>query len=158
MYHLFYEARSSRCDDLHSDTTTLTCPRVPHTIGNEGRTTGCMPRHRRLTTARAEWYRAVQSGSNGGTLAKHSSHILELARKGAQHRLEELQAEIAALRRDFPVLAERTGAALGTAVGRTEANVKRTVKRGRTMSAAARKAVSERMTKYWAARRAGKKK
>ena len=90
-------------------------------------------------------------------MAKHSSHILELARKGAQHRLEELQAEIAALKRDFPELAARTGAALGSAVGRTEREVKRTVKRGRTMSAAARKAVSERMKKYWAARRKAKR-
>jgi len=91
-------------------------------------------------------------------MAKHSSHILELARKGAQHRLAELQAEMAALRRNFPDLAERAGAALGTAVGKTEAEVKRTIRRGRTMSAAARKAVSARMKKYWAARRVGRKK
>jgi hypothetical protein len=90
-------------------------------------------------------------------MAKHSSHILELARKGAQHRLEELQAEIATLKKDFPGLAERTGAAIGATVARTEAKVKRTVSRGRRMSAAARKAVSERMKKYWAARRADKK-
>jgi hypothetical protein len=90
-------------------------------------------------------------------MAKHSSHILELARKGAHHRLQELQAEIAALRRHFPGLAERAGSAIGTTVGRTEAGIKRTVTRGRRMSAAARKAVSERMKKYWAARRPGKK-
>lgn len=90
-------------------------------------------------------------------MAKHSSHILELARKGAQHRLEELQAEIAALKRNFPGLAERAGAAVSTVVGRTEVEVKGTVTRGRRMSAAARKAVSERMKKYWAARRTGKK-
>jgi hypothetical protein len=90
-------------------------------------------------------------------MAKHSSHILDLARKGAQHRLEELQAEIASLKRNFPGLAERAGAAIGTTVGRTEAEVKRTVTRGRRMSAAARKAVSARMKKYWATRRTGKK-
>ena len=93
----------------------------------------------------------------GGRLAKHSSHILELARKGAEQRIKELQAEIAALREDFPGLAERAGAALGTTVGRTEATVKRIVLRRRRMSAAARKAVSERMKKYWAARRKAKK-
>jgi hypothetical protein len=32
-------------------------------------------------------------------MAKHSSHILELARKGAKHRYRELRAEIAALRK-----------------------------------------------------------
>lgn len=91
-------------------------------------------------------------------MPRHSSHILELARKGAQHRLQELRAEIDALVRDFPHLAEQAGAAIGTAVGRTEAELRRDVRRGRTMSAAARKAVSDRMKRYWAARRAGRKK
>lgn len=86
-------------------------------------------------------------------MAKHSSHILELARKGAETRLQELRAEIAALIKDFPHLAEQAGTAIGTAVGRTEAEVRRRVRRGRTMSAAARKANSARMKKYWAARR-----
>jgi hypothetical protein len=90
-------------------------------------------------------------------MAKHSSHILELARKGAETRLQELRAEIAALIKDFPHLAEQAGTAIGTAVGRTEAEVRRRVRRGRTMSAAARKAVSARMKKYWAARRRAKK-
>jgi len=90
-------------------------------------------------------------------MAKHSPHILELARKGAQHRLEELQAEMTALRRHFPDLAERAGRALGTAVGKAEAELNRTRRRSRNMSAAARKAVSERMKRYWAARRAKKK-
>ena len=91
-------------------------------------------------------------------MAKHSSQILELARKGAEYRYRELKAEVAALVRDFPHLAERAGTALGRATGRAEATVKRTVRRGRGMSAAARKAVSERMKAYWAARRAAKKK
>jgi hypothetical protein len=86
-------------------------------------------------------------------MPKHSSHILELARKGAETRLQELRAEIAALVKDFPHLAEQAGTAIGTAVGRTEAEVRRGVRRSRTMSAAARKAVSERMQKYWAGRR-----
>jgi hypothetical protein len=65
---------------------------------------------------------------------------------------------MAALRKDFPDLAERAGAVLGTTVGRAEAKAKRTIRRGRGMSAAARKAVSERMKKYWAERRNAKKK
>jgi hypothetical protein len=84
---------------------------------------------------------------------KHSSDFLELAKRGAQERYRELKAEMAALVKDFPHLAEKAGTALGTAVGRTEAGVRRGVRRGRTMSAAARKAVSARMKKYWAARR-----
>jgi hypothetical protein len=86
-------------------------------------------------------------------MPKHSSHILELARRGALERYRELKAELAALVKEFPHLAEQAGTAIGTAVGRTEAGVRRGVRRGRTMSAAARKVVSERMKKYWAARR-----
>jgi hypothetical protein len=90
-------------------------------------------------------------------MPQHSSHILELAKRGAQERYRELKAEMAALVKDFPHLAEQAGTAIGTAVGRTEAGVRRGVRRGRTMSAAARRAVSERMKKYWAARRKGEK-
>lgn len=41
-------------------------------------------------------------------MPRHSSSLLELARRGAQHRYTELQAEIAALVRQFPDL--RSGA------------------------------------------------
>lgn len=105
-----------------------------------------------------EFAASAKMERNGGLMARHSSHILELARRGAEHRLAELRAEITALIKDFPHLAERAGTAVGTTVGRTEAQVTRTVRRGRTMSAAARKAVSERMKKYWAAKRTGRKK
>ena len=94
-------------------------------------------------------------------MAKHSSHILDMARKGAEHRYEELRAEIASLVRHFPHLANRAGRRLSRAVARgrdvirTEAPKAR--RRARKMSAAARKAVSERMKKYWAARRHAKK-
>ena len=44
-------------------------------------------------------------------MAKHSSHILALARKGAEHRYEELQAEIAALVKSFPQVAKKAGKA-----------------------------------------------
>jgi len=91
-------------------------------------------------------------------MPKHSSQILALARKGAEHRYAELRAEIAALIKDFPHLTETAGIAIGRTVGRTEARVRRGMRRGRSMSAAARKAVSERMTRYWAARRKALKK
>jgi len=54
-------------------------------------------------------------------MARHPSQILELARKGAKHRYEEPKAEIAALVKDFPHLAEQAATALGRAVGKTEA-------------------------------------
>jgi hypothetical protein len=94
-------------------------------------------------------------------MAKHSSHILEMARKGAEHRYDELTAEIAALVKHFPHLAARTNRQLSQAVSRSraalEAEAPKARRRVRKMSAAARKAVSQRMKKYWAARRKTKK-
>jgi hypothetical protein len=90
-------------------------------------------------------------------MAKHSSHILEMARKGAEHRYQELQAEIAALVKHFPHVARRAGRQISTVVARgraiAEAEAPRVRRRARKMSAAARRAVSARMKKYWAARR-----
>jgi dsDNA-specific endonuclease/ATPase MutS2 len=90
-------------------------------------------------------------------MAQHSSHILEMARKGAEHRYDELKAEIASLVKHFPHLTARAakGVASVAAKGRTaiDAEVTQVRRRARQMSAAARKAVSRRMKKYWATRR-----
>jgi hypothetical protein len=93
-------------------------------------------------------------------MAKHPSHILELARKGAEHRYRELKAEIAALRTYFPELtrASRVKQPQIDVSSEPAALIDRPRRRRRWMSPAARKAVSRRMTKYWAARRAGRKK
>ncbi len=94
-------------------------------------------------------------------MAKHSSQILEMARKGAEHRYDELKAEIVELTKSFPHLARRTGGQVSRAVGRGRAIVvaeaPRARRRIRKMSAATRKAVSVRMKKYWAARRKAKR-
>ena len=63
-----------------------------------------------------------------------------LARLGARARLEELRREEAAIRRAFPDLVRGSAAA-------------RPRRRRGKMSASARKAVSDRMKKYWARRR-----
>ena len=81
-------------------------------------------------------------------MAKHAAHILEMARKGAEHKHDELTAEIATLIRHFPHLG------VGTKEGAPTAGALR--QRRKPMSAAAKKAVSERMKKYWAKRRASK--
>jgi hypothetical protein len=90
-------------------------------------------------------------------MAKHSSHILDMARKGAEHRYEELKAETAALVKNFPHLAKKAGRQISGTVSRgvalAEAETPKVRRRVRKMSAAARKAVSDRMKKYWAARR-----
>lgn len=77
--------------------------------------------------------------------------LRRLARLGAMARLEQLRAEEAAIRSEFP---ELFGRGRREQVGNGEA---RASTRGRKpMSASARKAVSERMRKYWAERRKAK--
>jgi hypothetical protein len=81
----------------------------------------------------------------GTTLS--SQRLRELARAGAEVALQRLRAEIVAIERTFPELA----------LPRKRRAIRRSLKEvtGRTyrMSAAARKAVSERMKRYWAGRR-----
>ena len=83
----------------------------------------------------------------------NQDQLRRLARLGAVARLEQLRQEEAAIRAEFPELFGR---------GRRADNGKpadSTPARGRrrsAMSAANRKAVSERMRKYWAERRKAK--
>jgi hypothetical protein len=96
--------------------------------------------------------------------------LRRLARLGAARRLEELRQEEAAIRAAFPDLEDgggprrgrrgrpagrRAAAAEAPAAGAAAAAKK--TRRGRyKMSAAQKRAVSERMKKYWAARRKAK--
>ena len=82
-------------------------------------------------------------------MPKHSSHILELAKRGAEHRYQELKAELASLVKWFPHL---RGTSSSPVVAPVE-TVKVRRRRRRKMSAAGRKAVSERMKKMWAEKR-----
>jgi hypothetical protein len=75
-----------------------------------------------------------------------------MARQGAEETLKRLRAEIIAIERTFPELA------LPLRRRQVRRAVEETRRRTRTMSAAARKAVSERMKKYWAERRKAQKK
>jgi hypothetical protein len=87
--------------------------------------------------------------------------LQRLARLGAQARIEELKREEDSIRRAFPDLfGGRRGrrgrrAAGAQASDGAIATGQRKRKRGR-MSAAARRAVSARMKKYWAERRKSK--
>jgi hypothetical protein len=77
-----------------------------------------------------------------------------LARLGAVARLEQLHQEEAAIRSEFPELFGRGRRAAAVTV---EKPAKRKRARNRKpMTAAQKKAVSERMRKYWAERRKGK--
>ena len=70
--------------------------------------------------------------------------LRELARAGAEEALKRLRGEISAIERTFPELA--TGEQRRAAVKEVKAGTRR-------MSAAAKKAVSQRMKRYWAERR-----
>lgn len=87
------------------------------------------------------------------------------ARLGAMRRLEDIRAEEAAIRAAFPELfsgdrpAPRVAKTAKAAASSPAAPEKVAAKKARkrsTMSPAMRKAVSERMKKYWAGRRKAK--
>ena len=93
--------------------------------------------------------------------------LRQLARVGAQRRLEELRQEEAAIRAAFPDLDDtsrprrgrrgrppgRSAEATATARGAAATDGRTRRRRRKPMSAAQKRAVSERMKKYWAARR-----
>jgi hypothetical protein len=85
-------------------------------------------------------------------MAKHSTDFLTWARRGAEARWNELQSELASLARAFPDLATRRGRKRTTSTAAATDSAPRRRKRSK-MTAAQRKAVGERMKKYWAARR-----
>jgi len=90
-------------------------------------------------------------------MPKHSTDILTWARRGAEARWNELQTELASLKKAFPDIAtaRRTAARSARGVADMLDPVPRRRKRSK-MSAAQKKAVSVRMKKYWAARRKAK--
>ena len=94
-------------------------------------------------------------------LPRHSSHILDMARKGAQYRYEELKAEIASLLRRFPQL-RRAAAGISAAVAQSRrtlgARSKPVVRKHRRLSAAARQKIRQAQLRRWAKVRAGAKK
>jgi hypothetical protein len=76
-----------------------------------------------------------------------TDRLRELARIGAEETLKRLRAEIIAIERTFPELGlpQRRRA--------VRRKFQRTANRTRRWSGAARKAVSDRMKRYWAQRR-----
>jgi hypothetical protein len=76
-----------------------------------------------------------------------AERLRELARAGAEQAVKELRAEIIAIDRTFPELK------LPQARRAMKRSVNEATRRTRRMSAAARKAVSTRMKRYWAERR-----
>ena len=97
-------------------------------------------------------------------MPRHPSHILEFAKRGAEARLRELVNEAKNLIGLFPHLRDSfdkdelpVSFILKKGVGRVTKKQAQGRRRRRKMTAAARKAVSDRMKKFWAAKRKAKK-
>lgn len=92
--------------------------------------------------------------------ALNGDDLRRLAALGAQRRLDEIRREETAIRQAFPELFRARG--VRGVEARTPATAPAARKAGRRgrkrMSSAERKAVSERMRKYWAERRKAKDK
>jgi len=80
--------------------------------------------------------------------------LQQLARRGARAVVDELEREVMLIKRAFPDLFGGRGR--GRKASRGGAAGAGGPRKRRGMSAAARKAVSERMKKYWAERRKAK--
>jgi hypothetical protein len=98
-------------------------------------------------------------------MARHSSHILELARRGAEARFRELIDELKMLSTSFPHLRDaidrdelpvRFLMRQGRDKARAKASGSR--RRRRQWSVAARRAAAARMKAFWAERKAAKAK
>ena len=90
----------------------------------------------------------------------HGLDLKGLARRGAMARLAELQAESAAILKEFPELRRAGSKGIAYTDDATTILPSRSSRRRRgrpPMSTAQRKAVSVRMKKYWAARRKAKR-
>ena len=87
-----------------------------------------------------------------GTSGLSAERLRELARGGAEAVLKQLRAEIIAIERTFPELA------LSSKRHAVRKAFEKARKRVRSMTEAEKKAVSERMKKYWAERRKAKAK
>jgi hypothetical protein len=95
-------------------------------------------------------------------MARHSSHILELAKRGAQARLQDLVQEAKLLLQLFPDVRDsfdKDELPLSFIIAKGSGRLtKRNIVRGkRRLSAEQRQAISERMKKYWTAKRKGQK-
>jgi hypothetical protein len=79
--------------------------------------------------------------------------LKEYARLGAQARVDQLHAELADIYRAFPGLRARRGRGAAARSATVAGDTAAPRRRKRTMTAAQKREVSQRMKRYWAARR-----
>jgi hypothetical protein len=91
-------------------------------------------------------------------MAKHPSYILEMARKGAEHKYDELKAELAALVKHFPHLRGSRASRPFPPVAPAQAVLPAAAPRNdrRKLSAAARRKISVAQKARWAKQKATK--
>lgn len=82
------------------------------------------------------------------------TELIRLARTGAAHRLAELQAEMAAIRRQFPGITTAASSQPEAQSDRSQPRKRR--RRRNNISPEGRKRISEMMKKRWAERRKAK--
>ena len=93
-------------------------------------------------------------------MPRHASHLLSLARKGAEHRYDELKAELAALLRQFPGLvgrSRRSGRQPVDVSAEPAATIDRKPRKRRRFSAATRAKMAAAQKRRWAKRKSRKK-
>ena len=91
-------------------------------------------------------------------MPKRSSHILDMARKGAEHRYQELKGELALLLKHFPHVAGQFARLSSVANSGRPAAAGSAKPKRRTLSAKARKAISDAQKARWAKQKAAAKK
>ena len=100
-------------------------------------------------------YSHTLAAVHSSAMANHSQTILELARRGAQHRYEELQKELGALVRQFPdltrgVRAMATRGRRGMQSAAAEIQIQAPARKRRKMPAAARAKIAAAQRARWA--------
>jgi len=93
-------------------------------------------------------------------MPRHPTHLLSLARKGAEHRYDELKEELAALLRQFPGLvrrSRRSGRQPVDVSAERAATFDRKPRKRRRFSAATRAKMAAAQKRRWAKRKSRKK-
>jgi len=127
-------------------------PRIPRRKGpRDGRRGKRGATTWKATRSRSRKVSIAGSGRIGSARDISDAELRELARAGAQRRVLEFRDELVRMARAFPDVVREL---LRTLAASPPPLAARPARKRPRMSAAQRKAVSERMRKYWATRRA----
>jgi len=113
---------------------------------------------RRAPVSRVNRRRYIAPSNRDGVLSNSEDRLSKFdihayARRGAEARIVELQGELDSIYEAFPDLRQRSKAVSSRTAAAGKDSATSPTRRRRRMTAAQRKAVGERMRKYWAERR-----